>query len=163
MSSNAPSPVVVAPDGGTALTVVGDVLTFKLGAAQTGGKFCVAVGEIKPGGGPPPHAHRNEDEMFYILEGTFEFLLGDRTEVHGPGTTVFVPKGNLHTFRNVGNTTGKFVSLHTPGGFEAFFEEAGIEATDIGTSPPAAPLPDAGTLLGLLAKHGMESPKAPVA
>jgi uncharacterized cupin superfamily protein len=31
-----------------------------------------------PGGGPPPHIHANEDESFYVLDGTFDILVGDR-------------------------------------------------------------------------------------
>ena len=32
---------------------------------------------VPPKGGPPPHIHPNEDETFYVLEGTPTFRLGD--------------------------------------------------------------------------------------
>jgi len=32
-----------------------------------------------------------------VLEGELHFRYGDRTQVAGPGTTVFVPAGKAHT------------------------------------------------------------------
>src|SRR5438046_7615589 len=38
----------------------------------------------RPGGGPPPHYHSNEDETFHVLEGRFAFLADGqwRSEEH---------------------------------------------------------------------------------
>ena len=54
-----------------------------------------------PNDGPPPHFHDLEDELLYVLEGSFEFLLGEPEAWHhaGPGTLVHVPAGTLHTSR----------------------------------------------------------------
>ena len=137
--------------------VSGERVEFKLVSGDTDGHFCLCTITSPPGGGPPPHAHRDCDEVFRILEGRYEFLLGDRTQTVGPGTVVFVPRGTVHYFRNVGQSPGRFVSIHTPGGFERFFEEAGQPCTDP-TAPAPAPAPDVERILSILDKHGMDVP-----
>ena len=68
---------VIPPGAGRAYWAVGDHLTFKLGPEHTAGAFSVAEVRVAPGGGPPPHLHHREDEMFYLLEGTLQFIKGD--------------------------------------------------------------------------------------
>jgi mannose-6-phosphate isomerase-like protein (cupin superfamily) len=69
-----------------------------------------------------------------VLEGEHQFLLGDRTVRATPGSVVYVPKENLHTFKNVGTTPGRMLILATPVGLhEKFLEEGGEPATD---NPP---------------------------
>jgi len=38
--------------------------TFLVTGEQTGGAYFVMEALVPPGGGPPPHIHRNEDETF---------------------------------------------------------------------------------------------------
>ena len=39
-------------------------LKVMIASAQTGGTCSVLIGELKPGDGPPPHLHRDYDEIF---------------------------------------------------------------------------------------------------
>ncbi len=57
----------VAPGGGKALWVAGDLITFKVVGEDTGGAFILAEDVTPPGGGPPPHVHHREDETFCVL------------------------------------------------------------------------------------------------
>jgi mannose-6-phosphate isomerase-like protein (cupin superfamily) len=146
------------PDG-DCRWVMGMAITILLGAAETGGNFTVSDIRCWPGrDGPPPHSHREMDELFYVLEGTFEFLVDGRVETHGPGTLVYVPRGVAHTFRNADPTRlARLFDLHTPGGFEVFFREAGGPAADVTACPPApAAPPDMAAMLDLLDRHGMD-------
>jgi mannose-6-phosphate isomerase-like protein (cupin superfamily) len=137
--------------------VLGEHVAVKQTAASTGGKFTVAEIESPPGGGPPPHVHRAQDEMFYVLDGTYEFLIGERRETVGPGTTVFVPRGTRHTYRNPGPGIGRLFDMHSPGGFETFFMEAGVTATDRNVRPPVPDkLPERAAMVALLDRHGMD-------
>ena len=45
-----------------------------------------------------PHA---EDEVYYVVRGRGAFTAGGRTAEVGPGTTLFVPAGEDHRFRDV--------------------------------------------------------------
>src|SRR5215472_1633660 len=52
------------------------------------------------GSGPAKlHLHHSDDEAWHVLDGELTFrYAGGRTEVAGPGTTVFIPAGVAHTF-----------------------------------------------------------------
>jgi hypothetical protein len=49
---------------------------FKVHAdcADTAGQFALLEVEGGPGGEPPLHVHQNEDELFYVFEGTLKNL-----------------------------------------------------------------------------------------
>jgi quercetin dioxygenase-like cupin family protein len=121
---------------GERIWIVGDTLLFKATADTTGRALTAIECEAAPGGGPPPHIHEDEDESFYVLEGEFEILLGDRLIQAGPGDFAFVPRGTVHRFANVGDTPGRLLILFTPGGLEQFFRAAGTPATGDGPAPP---------------------------
>ena len=51
------------------------------------------------GSGPATlHVHHSDDEAWHVLEGELTFRYQDRTEIAGPGTTVFIPAGVPHTY-----------------------------------------------------------------
>ena len=100
-----------------------------------------------PQNGPPPHIHLREDESFLVLDGEFSVLLGERTLTAGQGAFVHIPKGTLHTYKNIGSTPGRIIILLTPGGFERLWEELGEPATQLTTPPPV----DAGVIEKLIA------------
>ncbi len=135
-----------------------DLITFKATSEDTNGEFIVFETLVLPGGGPPPHIHHRESESFYVLEGEFEFLAGDRWIQAAPGSFVHVPKGSLHTLRNAGDSIGRLLTLAVPAGLEKFFEEAGEPGTDV-SSPPGPP--DVEKLLATAERYGIEFPPPP--
>lgn len=126
----------LAPGDGERLWIVGDTMTFKATGESTGGALMLLENVSPPGSGPPPHVHVNDDEFFYVLEGTFEILVGDTSHRVGPGGFAFVPHGTVHRFQNVGEQDGRILVGFTPGGIEGFFRESGRPATDDGPAPP---------------------------
>jgi quercetin dioxygenase-like cupin family protein len=127
------------PGEGRRLWIVGDTLTFKATAAQTGGSLMAVEVLAAPGGGPPPHVHAGEDELWYVLDGEFEILMGEETMRASAGAFAFVPRGTLHRFENVGDTPSRVLILFTPGGFEGFFFEAGLPVVEGESAPPLGP------------------------
>ena len=85
---------------------------------------------MPPGGGPPPHIHRNEDETLYIVEGRCDFLLGEETITGGVGDFVNVPRDTVHRFHNAGTTVARMILTFSPAGIEHFFEETLERALD---------------------------------
>jgi quercetin dioxygenase-like cupin family protein len=77
----------------------------------------------------PYHVHRAEDETFYVLEGTLEFISGERRLTDGPGSYVFLPRDIPHGFRVIGTSPARFLVLITPAGFEGFVMEMGQPAS----------------------------------
>ena len=111
----------------------GDVLQFspserliwKATAATTGGAFDQFELTADPDhAGAPEHVHDHVDEAFFVLEGAFQFKLGDEMLVAEAGTFVFVPRGINHTWRNAALRRSRMILTYVPGGMQSFFEEA---------------------------------------
>ncbi|MBO6514972.1 MAG: cupin domain-containing protein [Bacteroidia bacterium] len=113
----------VSSDEGKEWNVFGVRITGKVLSAQTNGDYSVIVTETPPNGGPPRHVHQNEDELFYVLKGKYEFRCGDTVIQAHEGDLVHLPKGIPHNFVNVDTVTGITMNTITPGGFEQFFDD----------------------------------------
>jgi mannose-6-phosphate isomerase-like protein (cupin superfamily) len=138
------------------LSVLGEIISFKITADETGGSLCVVELMAFPYNGPPPHIHHREDESFYVIDGAFSFLLGDRTFEAGPGFFCRVPKGTLHTYQNVGAEPGKALVILTPAGFEKFWIQIAKPVTNL-TGPTGPPDPETiARLMSLAPKYGLE-------
>jgi quercetin dioxygenase-like cupin family protein len=122
LASEFATPKLLGPGAGKALSVLGDRVTIKVSSAETGGACAVIEDVCPPQGGPPLHIHQWEDEAFYVLEGEYEFRLGDQRVRAGKGAFAYLPRGIAHTFKNVGTTPGRHITTIIPGGFERFFE-----------------------------------------
>jgi mannose-6-phosphate isomerase-like protein (cupin superfamily) len=93
-------------------------------STDTGGRLALTVVTCKPRyQGPRLHRHRDADEIFFILEGEFEFRAGDVQRRVGPGAFVFVPAGTPHAFANVSDKPGRQIVMYAPGGPERWFDE----------------------------------------
>jgi quercetin dioxygenase-like cupin family protein len=130
------TPYLVRAHEGERIWIVGDTMWTKASAEATGGSQSVLEFEAIPGGGPPPHIHSNEDESLYVIDGEFEFLIGEQTLLAGPGAFAFIPRGSVHRFACVSKTPGRILAIFTPGGMDGFFREAGRPAIDDGPAPP---------------------------
>ena len=112
-------------DGGKKINVLGIPMVIRIHGRDTDGVMSVVESHDVPGGGPPPHIHRREDELFQVLEGDYEFTVAGKTVVAKPGATLFAPRGIPHTYRYLGKEPGRLICVITPSGFEGFFEEIG--------------------------------------
>jgi mannose-6-phosphate isomerase-like protein (cupin superfamily) len=149
----------VPPGEGRTLRVMGDLVTYKVTSDQTGGAYSLFEVASQPGAGPPPHVQHREDEAFYVLEGDYEFLVENRTLRMLAGSFLYVPKGTLHVYKNVGEETGRMLVSQTPGGLhECFFEEVG-EAVSDRREPRVPVCPESlASTRGIAARYGIEIP-----
>ena len=115
--------------------VSGDVYTIKATAETTNGVFNLIAASVPPGGGPAPHVHDREDEAFYLLSGELDMLDGDETFTAKSGDFIFVPRGSLHRFKNLGVHTTRLLIMFMPAGFEACFSKGGDDPVS-GMAPP---------------------------
>jgi len=145
----------LAPGEGKALWVAGDLVTFKVVGEDTNGAYSLFEVESNPGGGPPPHIHRSEDEIFCVLEGEHEVSIGERAIRASAGTIVYAPRNIPHAYKNVGATSGRILGFVAPAGLEGFFEEVGEETTDE-SSPPPFGQEEIERLLAAAPKYGIE-------
>jgi mannose-6-phosphate isomerase-like protein (cupin superfamily) len=113
---------IVKPEQSLSIKPFGLDVKVLLTTEATGGAISVLMGWLKPGEGPSDHVHFNQEEIFFIVEGTYEMTVGDQTSTVGPGTIVFIPRNVVHRFKNVGNTTGCILDWSLPGGQDHYFK-----------------------------------------
>lgn len=143
-------------DTGVALWGPGDTYTILATGQETNGAYFQLLAVVMPGGGPPPHIHHREDETFYLIEGSLEMRFGDATVQARAGDYINVPRGTVHTFRNIGETPARMVVTFVPAGFEGFFDEVFEPAADR-TSPPPPTTPELiGRMIEAAPKYGLE-------
>ncbi len=150
--------VYVGPDEGRTVRMPeGYVLSRKVSSEQTGGAYSLFGATVGPKGSSQLHIQHREDECFWVLEGRFEFVIeGSKLEA-GVGSLLYVPKGSSHTFKNVGQSTGKLLVSQTPGGlYESFVEEVGRPASKRTTFSKADEPLEAERLGAIGAKYGVE-------
>jgi quercetin dioxygenase-like cupin family protein len=115
--------LIVTPEEATPIKPFGLDMQVLLSSEATGGTISVIMACHKPGEGPPDHLHHTQEECFYIVEGTYELTAGAATRTLGPGTIVYLPRGVVHRFKNVGETTARVLDWSVPGGQDRYFTE----------------------------------------
>ena len=144
------------------LGVLSELVTYEGTSKQTGGAYSLFEVASQAGSGPPPHTQHREDEGLYVLEGAYEFLEEGRITRARIGSLVYVPRDNLHTYKDIGEVPGRMLISQTPGGLhEWFFEEIGEPATDKTNLPVFESPPDSGRIAEIPAKYGIEIPPSP--
>jgi quercetin dioxygenase-like cupin family protein len=151
-------------EGRTLLVGGGDYVTYKARTAETdGGYFCFEV-STTPGFGPPLHAH-DYRECFYVLEGEYEFTVGENGErstvTAGAGSFLAVAPNMPHTFRNGADMSARMLFFHQPAGLEEFFEEFGAPVSRVGELPAAIEPPDPAAMAASLERNGIQVLEAP--
>ena len=149
--------VGVYPDGGRSIWLLGMLVTFKAVSEETGGEYSLYELTIPPQLGALPHIHHRETEAFYVLDGEVEFLKGEHTVRAGVGEFVFVPKGVVHGFTNVGQGSARCLGIVTPGGLhEKLLAGLGEPAKAETLPPPPEGAPDVERIAETVRKYETE-------
>lgn len=98
-----------------------DHLFVKLSSAQTGGLLTLIEDNLKPGFDLGLHLHRRHTEIFYILDGEVEFIIGDKSITATKGAVIYVPPGTPHAAKSPKGA--KMLMFYTPGGFDEMLAE----------------------------------------
>jgi mannose-6-phosphate isomerase-like protein (cupin superfamily) len=72
--------------------------------------------------GPAPHAHKELDELMYVLEGTASVLLGDEVVEIKAGGWHMRPRMIKHTFFNASDQSLRFIDMYFNQPFEEYLE-----------------------------------------
>ena len=112
--------------------VTANVLDVKISSGDTDGRLSVLeqIGHT-PKGGPPLHIHPHQDELFYVVEGDYQFQVGEERFELTTGDTIFLPRGVPHAFAQRTEAARMIVTYQPSGKMEAFFRR-----TAEFTSPP---------------------------
>jgi quercetin dioxygenase-like cupin family protein len=138
------------PQSDRSLWYMGGLMTIHADSQDTNGQFALIEVSGAPGGEPPLHVHKHEDELFYVLEGKLKVYRGDEELILEPGNSGFLPRNVPHTFK-VMSSHVRMLNYITPGGFEGYFREMGEPAT--GFTAPKSKTPPALTRIVSVAKR----------
>jgi mannose-6-phosphate isomerase-like protein (cupin superfamily) len=98
---------------------------------------------LDPQGGQVPWHNQDQEEVYFILEGTGEMCLGEERRVVTGGQAVYIPPKVYHQLTNIGDTPLRMIYVYGPAGdvahwrqeLEGTLPRAGIEAPPL---PPGA-------------------------
>ena len=93
---------------------------FLADGTESGDRYSVSIWWVDSGkAGPGAHRHEANEELFYVIEGTMTFLVGDQLIEATAGTFLRVPAGVTHDFENRSARRAGVLNVFIPGGFEA--------------------------------------------
>jgi mannose-6-phosphate isomerase-like protein (cupin superfamily) len=130
------SPVHVPPAAGREYPMGPVRAVFKADGAETRGQYSISEWWLDPfTRGPGAHTHE-EDDVFFVIEGTMSFFVGGAWIDAPKGSLVIAPGGTAHDFENrTAKRTGA-LNVSVPGDFEPHME--GIAAWFRARSPAAS-------------------------
>lgn len=114
---------VIAAGHGRQLAIGASRPTVKVGPHTGSSLIGVLESEIPPGGGFPGHVHDDYEEVFYVLDGEIEYLVGTDWTPAPAGSTIFVPAGSPHGFRNTADQTARHLAIASPASAMTMIEE----------------------------------------
>ena len=97
---------------------------------MTGGVYsCVECAVAPRIMGPPPHYHKELDELMYVFEGTASVMVENEVVEIAAGGWHFRPRNMKHTFWNASDQPLRFVDMYFNQPFEEFLERIFHELT----------------------------------
>ncbi|SEI40832.1 Cupin domain-containing protein [Dyadobacter koreensis] len=126
MDSKKESPLIITPEQGRSISVMGGNYRILVTGKHTAGAFATIDMLIPPAGGPGPHSHPDFQETFYVVEGQVEVKSEAGTHIATKGSYVIIPKGGIvHQFKNKSDKIVHLLCTVVPSGLEEMFEEMG--------------------------------------
>lgn len=100
------------PDGVSRVVLGPAARTAARPTALDAERLIIHTNEYRPGGSSgEAHAHADQEQAFYILEGEMEVWVGEERYLAGPGDTVFLPRKVPHRHRNAGAGPLRFLFI----------------------------------------------------
>jgi mannose-6-phosphate isomerase-like protein (cupin superfamily) len=110
--------IILKPGEGRQYPMGRIAAVFKADGKETTGRYSISEWWLEPHTqGPGPHSHE-EDDVFYVIEGTMSFLVNDKWMDAPKGSFVLVPGGTTHDFENRSDARAGLLNVSAPGEFE---------------------------------------------
>jgi mannose-6-phosphate isomerase-like protein (cupin superfamily) len=125
-------------------------VTFAVDGEMSNGTATLSRCDVVGGAGLPlPHSHDAFEETIYGLEGVTTFTVDGEEIAVGPGDSLCIKRGQVHSFMAEGGDVS-FLAMATPGVFgpEYFLELADVIANADG-------LPDPAAIAAVMLRHGL--------
>lgn len=116
------APIVRLPGEGRAYPMGPLDAVFKADGDETRGRYSISEWWLEPyTRGPGTHSH-DEDDVFFVIEGTMSFFVGGRWIDAPKGSLVIAPGGTPHDFENRTGERAGALNVSVPGEFEPHME-----------------------------------------
>jgi mannose-6-phosphate isomerase-like protein (cupin superfamily) len=94
------------------------------GAAPIQAKnFSMGFVVLEPNGGQVPWHNQEQEEVYFVLEGTGEMCLGAERQTVTAGQAVSIPPTVFHQLTNIGATPLKMIYVYGPAGDVAHWRQ----------------------------------------
>lgn len=94
--------------------------------------FAIGNVTLDPNGGQVPWHNQEQEEVYFVVEGTGEMCLGEERQTLTTGQMVYIPSGVFHQLTNIGDTPLRMIYCYGPAGDVAHWRQELA-----GTLPPA--------------------------
>ncbi len=118
------------PGEGEILKAFGLDFGIRIAGSETNGAWFAFEFELARGGEVPPHIHKNEEEVIFVLEGEIKSRVGERIVNASAGSCHLVPRGTVHGQTNRGTTTARLLLVFSPPHLEGMLREASRVSDD---------------------------------
>jgi quercetin dioxygenase-like cupin family protein len=99
-----------------------NILDVKVSGSDTDGAMAIfEQTSLTQGKGTPLHIHNSQDEVFYIVEGSYYFRVGEEKFNLTKGDSIFLPRNVAHAWTQVSETGKMTVVVQPAGKLEDFF------------------------------------------
>lgn len=103
--------------------------------------FAIGNVTLEPRGGQVPWHNQEQEEVYFIVEGTCEMCLGAERRMLSAGQAAYIPPGVFHQLTNVGDTPARMIYCYGPAGDVAHWRQE-LDGTLPRAGAEAPPLPE---------------------
>ena len=103
--------------------------------------FSIGNVTLDPTGGQVPWHNQEQEEVYFVIEGTGEMCLGAERRTVAGGQMVYIPPGDFHQLTNTGETPLRMIYCYGPAGDVAHWRQE-LDGTLPKAGTEAPPLPD---------------------
>jgi quercetin dioxygenase-like cupin family protein len=140
------------------------LVAIRLSAIAGADRISIIEHRMPYGSNTPMHVHRNEDEVFQILEGSMQFRIAGIDTVAHAGQIVLAPKGVPHAYRVKSLSGARCLTTTTGGDFERMVREMAKPASSADLQPHSEPSLHIQQALAMAcARNGIDIVGAPIA
>jgi quercetin dioxygenase-like cupin family protein len=85
--------------------------------------FAMGNVTLEPNGGQVPWHNQEQEEIYFIVEGTCEMCLGEERQIVSTGQAAYIPPGVFHQLTNIGDTPARMIYVYGPAGDVAHWRQ----------------------------------------
>jgi mannose-6-phosphate isomerase-like protein (cupin superfamily) len=102
--------------------------------------FSMGYVVLEPNGGQVPWHNQEQEEIYFVVDGTAEMCLGEERRTMNSGQCVYIPPRVFHQLTNIGDTPLTMIYVYGPAGDVAHWRQE-LEGTLPRAGVEAPPLP----------------------